>query len=80
MSLHALHHYDFRLGRLHHRLLKLGLRDLSMVGVNSRHQMARLMLNPLRQTVSFNVLQDSHNDGIWSMLNGQKDDVFVYDR
>lgn len=68
------------LARLHHRLVKLGLREFSIVGVNSKHLTARLMLAPLRQAVSFRVLQDTNQDSVWTTLGGQKDDVFVYDR
>lgn len=68
------------LGRLHSRLLKLGLRELSMVGINSKHQTSRMMLSSLRPSVSFPLLQDTHNDAVWSQLGAHKDDVLVYDR
>lgn len=53
---------------------------LHVVGVNSRHWSAKLMINELSTMVNFSVYQSTHQNNVWSRLGGYKDDLFVYDR
>lgn len=53
---------------------------LHVIGINSRHWPASLMLSELTTQVNFTIYQSSHQNDYWSRLGGYKDDTFVYDR
>ncbi|KAG0443680.1 hypothetical protein HPB47_014644 [Ixodes persulcatus] len=62
-------------------LLKLRARNLSDVQflvVNSLDSAAEV--RQLERRVSFPVYQETANEPVWSVLEGDKDDVFIYDR
>uniref|UniRef100_A0A090X7U9 Putative selenoprotein p ixodes scapularis selenoprotein p n=1 Tax=Ixodes ricinus TaxID=34613 RepID=A0A090X7U9_IXORI len=62
-------------------LLKLRARNLSDVQflvVNSLDSAAEV--RELERRVSFPVYQETANEPVWSVLEGDKDDVFIYDR
>ncbi|XP_013784475.1 uncharacterized protein LOC106468587 [Limulus polyphemus] len=58
----------------------LGMDDLSFLVVNSKDFMSQLMRPHLKRRVTFPVYQETSNEEVWSVLNGGKDDMFVYDR
>lgn len=53
---------------------------LDVIGINSRHWSAKLMISELSSKVNFSVYQSTRRNDLWSRLGGHKDDVFVYDR
>jgi len=53
---------------------------LHVVGINSRHWPASLMISELSTLVNFTIYQSTHRDNYWSRLGGYSDDMFVYDR
>jgi len=53
---------------------------LHVVGINSRHWPANLMITELSTQVNFTIYQSTRQNDYWSRLGGYKDDIFVYDR
>lgn len=69
-----------------HSLDALGKRlrgdDVPVVvyGVNSHQWHARLMGSWLRGAVDFPIYQDQADVNVWTLLGGNRDDVFVYNK
>lgn len=48
--------------------------------INSKDSLAREKINELYKRVNFTVYQESDQEPIWDILDGGKDDMFIYDR
>ncbi|KAG8194047.1 hypothetical protein JTE90_028389 [Oedothorax gibbosus] len=57
-----------------------GMTDLRFMIVNSNLQHAQQIVHELQNRVSFDVHQDTKENNVWGLLEGGKDDIYVYDR
>lgn len=57
-----------------------GLTELEFIIVNSKLSHSQERIEELRNRVSFEVFQETNEEEVWSLLEGGKDDMFVYDR
>jgi len=65
---------------LRQKFVRHGFEDVTFLGVNSKHWHAELMVSYLKERVRFPVYQAAHGNDVFRMLNGRKDDVYIYDR
>lgn len=61
-------------------LYKSGLKDINFIIINSKDSEAIKTFNELSLRVSFRVYQETETEEVWSVLDGGKDDMFIYDR
>lgn len=54
--------------------------DLDFIIVNSKMSHAQEKLHELTRRVSFNVYQETDEEEVWSVMEGGKDDMYIYDR
>lgn len=57
-----------------------GMNDLEFIIVNSKLSHSQLRLGELEKRVSFKVYQETDEEEVWSIMEGGKDDMFIYDR
>ncbi|GFQ95091.1 hypothetical protein TNCT_178091, partial [Trichonephila clavata] len=57
-----------------------GMNDLEFIIVNSNLPHAQMVLHELTSRVTFDVYQDTIEKNIWGLMEGGKDDIYVYDR
>ncbi|GIY43355.1 selP_N domain-containing protein [Caerostris extrusa] len=57
-----------------------GMNDLEFMIVNSNLPHSQAVLHELTSRVTFPVYQDTEEKNIWEMMQGGKDDIYVYDR
>ena len=57
-----------------------GMHDLEFIIVNSKLSHSQDKLHELTKRVSFDVYQETDEEEVWSVMEGDKDDMFVYDR
>lgn len=69
-----------RLEHIRDRLVAHDITDIKFIIVNSKYQPAVDNVGEIARRVSFPVYQDTSGNDIWSMLNGGKDDILIYDR
>ncbi|XP_055927213.1 uncharacterized protein LOC129958634 [Argiope bruennichi] len=56
------------------------MNDLEFMIVNSNLPHSQAVLHELENRVTFNVYQDTVEKNIWGLMEGGKDDIYVYDR
>ena len=61
-------------------LRKSGLKDINFIVINSKDLDANKKFKDLSQKVSFDLYQETEEEPVWSILDGGKDDMFIYDR
>uniref|UniRef100_A0A8C8E1C4 Selenoprotein P N-terminal domain-containing protein n=1 Tax=Oryzias sinensis TaxID=183150 RepID=A0A8C8E1C4_9TELE len=72
-----------RLDGLHKKLEGQGLKDVVYMVVNHHEAQAQRLHPLLEERLSQNIAlykQHEHQPDVWSTLNGEKDDFFIYDR
>lgn len=69
-----------RLETLLNHFRSYGLNDLEFIIVNSKLSHAQERLHELKNRVSFEVLQETEEEEVWNLMQGGKDDMYVYDR
>ncbi|GFS40135.1 hypothetical protein NPIL_350401 [Nephila pilipes] len=57
-----------------------GMNDLEFIIVNSNLPHSQAVLPELTNRVTFDVYQDTVEKNIWGLMEGGKDDIYVYDR
>ena len=57
-----------------------GLNDLEFIIVNSKLSHSQERLHELKNRVSFEVFQETEEEEVWNLMEGGKDDMYVYDR
>ncbi|GBM49294.1 hypothetical protein AVEN_23177-1 [Araneus ventricosus] len=57
-----------------------GMNDLEFMIVNSNLPHSQAVLHELESRVSFPVYQDTVEKNVWGLMEGGKDDIYVYDR
>lgn len=57
-----------------------GMNDLEFIIVNSKLSHSQDKLFELQKRVSFPVYQETEEEQVWSVMEGGKDDMYVYDR
>ncbi|PRD30179.1 UNVERIFIED_CONTAM: sepp1b [Trichonephila clavipes] len=57
-----------------------GMNDLEFIIVNSNLPHSQMVLHELTNRVTFDVYQDTIEKNIWGLMEGGKDDIYVYDR
>ncbi|GFY76460.1 hypothetical protein TNIN_124891 [Trichonephila inaurata madagascariensis] len=57
-----------------------GMNDLEFIIVNSNLPHSQMVLHELTSRVTFDVYQDTIEKNIWGLMEGGKDDIYVYDR
>ncbi|XP_054707955.1 uncharacterized protein LOC129217653 isoform X2 [Uloborus diversus] len=62
------------------RYRSYGMKDLSMMIVNSKLSHSRAEMLLLQDRVSFEVHQETEEEPVWDTLEGGKDDMYIYDR
>ena len=72
--------FSCRLEALRRKFSKYAYNDINFIGVNSKKWHSQLSLAMLTRRVTFSLYQSTHNNDVFQILNGQKDDVFIYDR
>lgn len=65
---------------LFNHLRSYGMDDLEFIIVNSKLSHSQEKLHELQKRVSFGVYQETDEEEVWSVMEGGKDDMFVYDR
>lgn len=53
---------------------------MSFVIINAREFLSKSMINELEKRVSFPIYQDNWKENVWGLLEGGKDDMYLYDR
>ena len=61
-------------------LRKSGLKDITFIVINSKDLDSKQKFKDLSQKVSFGLYQESEDELVWNVLDGGKDDMFIYDR
>ena len=61
-------------------LRKSGLKDINFIVINSKDLDSKQKFRELSQKVSFSLYQESEEELVWNVLDGGKDDMFIYDR
>ncbi|XP_035224817.1 uncharacterized protein LOC118197420 [Stegodyphus dumicola] len=54
--------------------------DLQFIIVNHKAPHAQELLHELQERVSFDVYQETEDEPVWDIMEGGKDDMYVYDR
>lgn len=61
-------------------LKSTGLKDFHFIIINANDLDASEKFKELSTKVSFAVYQESDSENVWDVLDGGKDDMFIYDR
>ena len=61
-------------------LRKSGLKDINFIVINSKDMDAKQKFKELSQKVTFGLYQETEEELVWNVLDGGKDDMFIYDR
>lgn len=61
-------------------LKSAGLKEFQFIIINAKDLDAREKFNDLAAKVSFPVYQETDEEIVWDVIDGGRDDMFIYDR
>ena len=70
----------FRLEQIRRQLQAYNIINIKFLVINSKESHAVDNVGEIARRVSFPVYQDTDSQGLWELLQGGKDDIFIYDR